>query len=169
MNLDPELYPDVGLQPLAFYAITLKPDNAHQYIGFKDFPLRMERFTQNLIKHIRPLKSISYLLWTELSTPYDSFSKGCNHFPRLHNHGIIQIHNMHDFLVHEYIKLTKIGTVHLSVINSMSSWFNYCTKQQRLVRTPKFYTSPEFVKGIKNIIKYETSVPDKTPVKPAPY
>lgn len=156
MNLDPKLYPDVGLHPLIYYAITIKPDNGSQYIGFKDFPLRLERFKKHIKKHIENIKSIDYVIWTELSTPYESLSKGHQHFPRLHNHGIIQIHDMHEFLIHDYIKLTKIGAIYLEPIQSMTNWYHYCTKQQRLVKTPKFYSNPDFVKGIMNIINFET-------------
>lgn len=170
MNLDPQLYPDVGLHPLVFYAITIKPDNSNQFIGFKDFPLRLERFKQHFKKHIEKVNSIDYIIWTELSTPYDSLVKGHNHFPRLHNHGIIQIHNMHEFLIHDYIKLTKIGSVKLEPIRSLLSWYNYCTKQQRFIKTPKFYTTIDFVKGIKNIINYERRVTGclHPPIKEAP-
>lgn len=170
MNLDPQLYPDVGLHPMVYYAITIKPDNSAQYIGFKEFPLRLERFKHNFKKHIEKVKSIDYLIWTELSTPYESFKSGHHHFPRLHNHGIIQIHDMQEFLLHDYIILTKIGSIYLEPIQSMLSWYNYCTKQQRLIKTPKFYTSKDFVLGINNIINFERGLqgaPHPPPVRPS--
>lgn len=157
--MDDEKFPDIKYKPLTYYAITLNPKNSYQFTSAKDIQFRLQKYVTAMRRLLNPIHSISYLLWNELSEPNSSYDKdGRDHIPRLHMHGIIMIHDVGEFLLKDYVTFSLIGNIKIHRIDSMSNWFNYCTKQQQMFEFPLFCNSKDFARSIKIQIKSETGV-----------
>lgn len=161
-----ENYPNINFHPLTYYTITIKPPNNFQYIGIKDIQHRLARYTDFMRKQLQNINSISFVLWTELSMPFNSHTKFGETFPRLHQHGFFMIHHLQQFLLHDYIKLTNIGHVYITEVSDLKGWYDYCTKQQQVIDFPKFYNSIDFVKSLKSHINGSQGAPHPPPKVP---
>jgi len=132
--MSPQLYYNPGM-----YAITLSPDDKHQY---NCDPGRMHKFRVHVNEEMLSLPGdgIDYVLHTELSEPCKSYDKGMDKWPRLHCHGIINFRNydsVKNFLLNHFYRLSKVNNIYIKPIKDMDKWHAYCTKQHLIMKTPR--------------------------------
>lgn len=114
------------------YAITVNPDDTHQYNGVQD---RMKLFKDyvNALFLCLPQYGIDYKLYIEISECLINNERNNKRpFPRLHVHGFI-LFSSHDsikswLLFHSY-RIGKHNDMMIKVIVD-EQWTSYCTKQQ---------------------------------------
>lgn len=125
-----------GFLQKGYYAITIAPDDKHQYVG-KGPNERLDRFRSYIYEQcvFLPNMGVNYSLNIEVSEPV-TLSKS----PRLHVHGIIKL-NSHKavlhFLLAGYDKLIADSHGHpsqvvIKPITDVALWKKYCFKHQDL-------------------------------------
>lgn len=134
MKLSPSNFLEKG-----FYAITINPDDKHQYFGKKD---RLKLFRDFLHAQLLQLSEwhIDYSLCLELSEPKNN-SKFSKNGPRLHVHGIIRFKatlSIKNFLLMGIYNITRYSNYDLDTIEDMQIWYNYCHKQQHIMKEKEF-------------------------------
>lgn len=119
-----------------WYAITIKPDDKHQYFGKVD---RLQKFRSHVHEAFLFLTGyhIDYTFNIELSEPKTN-EKWSKNGPRLHLHGIIRFKStlsIKNFLLHGIYNLTRWCLYDLDTIGHMDIWYNYCHKQEHIMNT----------------------------------
>ena len=117
------------------YAVTINPDDKHQYFGKAD---RLQLFRTTCHNGLLFLRSIhvDYHLYIELSEPKNN-SQGSKNGPRLHLHGILKFRStlsIKNFLLHGIYNLTRWSNYDLDTIKDLDIWKAYCQKQQHIMK-----------------------------------
>jgi len=106
-----------------WYAISINPDDSHQYMTEKEYTKRLKLFVDNqkiiLNRILQPLK---YELYLEVSP-----------VGRLHWHGYIKYNNIETlkrFYLTQVIKLKHISTFEIDTMNG--KWDAYVVKQYKI-------------------------------------
>ena len=111
------------------YAITINPDDKHQFV---DEPDRLEKITKYWTKLLQKY-SLEYNLYAEISTPKNSKS-----FPRYHFHGIISFRtrgHLRRWYNNTYRELSKISYFDIDTIDDILHWQTYCSKNEAIMKT----------------------------------
>lgn len=121
------------------YAITINPDDKHQYYKVPD-PLvqvwkeRLEAFQKSwktTFYKMFDMYETTYNMRIEISEPLD----GSDAVPRLHFHGIIRFDTdnaIMEFLLVNLRALKTMSRVKIKPIDDIEIWYNYCMKQSYL-------------------------------------
>ena len=121
-------------KPHTWYALTINPDNSHQYLDDKDN--RIEKvctYIQNY--HLIKLKdNADWILYTEISSPSEDNKKGVT---RIHFHGKIRFTTPQGLLswymyIHNGLK--TVSMVKMDVISEDEKWEQYSTKNKLIMQ-----------------------------------
>lgn len=110
------------------YAITINPDDLHQY---NEYDLRFSRFMDFWNKFIQKLPFI-YEMYIEISNP--DCSMKC---PRIHMHGIITFNTyqqLNMFYSKYYYELSKKSMFLIKPIDNIIKWSKYCIKNHEIMK-----------------------------------
>lgn len=146
-QIDCSLFYNIG-----FYAVTISPDDAHQYVGKED---RMKLFRQYWYEMFLCYKykyNIDYHFELELSEPRNIKTPSYNG-PRLHLHGIICFNknsSIKGFLLEQYYKITKSALLDIDTLDNIDVWYNYCTKQNHIMKEPPLSNHEDLWQKLKN-------------------
>lgn len=125
------------------YAITISPNDCHQFFGKPNRLNRCKSFIHEQFIHLTNF-NIHYTLYAELSEPRDNtISKNG---PRIHFHGIIYFGNpkaVRQFLLYEWYLLSRYSKFKIDTINDIKVWHAYCIKQQMVMNTHIIYSGLE--------------------------
>lgn len=151
---DPTVFYDKGS-----YAITINPDDKHQWDGKFD-RLQLFKNWMNELMLPLPVKGIEYYLNVELSEPNESIVKGSIKKPRLHCHGYIVFRSkkaVRAWLLTEFYRVSKESHVFIKRIDNWDKWFTYITKQQHIMDTSPITNCDDLVKRITPVTSDEES------------
>lgn len=118
------------------YAITFAPNDKYQRFRQKDRWYKCFQTTREIFMMIDEATrndegpGLRYELYQEISEPLQMRDGKAG---RIHYHGIIIINNYHvwrSLLTYWISQLTVHGIIDLDTIESMDTWYEYCTKQQ---------------------------------------
>ncbi len=117
------------------YSITLNPSNDYQFFNRIDrLGLVKELYTKQLKIGQLVHHNIQYKLYVEISEPRGSCK--CKYDgPRVHFHGTVTFKTKNDltyFLLFQFRRICKLGTLDIDTIKDKKHWLKYCTKQHIL-------------------------------------
>lgn len=135
---------EYGLRPQRWYAITINPNNDHQYIctaqrerhSWKERLSSFTSYWQSYFEKKLTLYDIDYYLHIEVAEKLSdkkNVRKHCK-INRLHFHGKIRFRTVdaiNQFLLIELMLLRSYSTVEIKPIKD-TGWEKYCTKQEYL-------------------------------------
>lgn len=142
----PQEYPSDMVDLNVWYAITINPDNKHQYIEYKRD--RLEYVYAYLLNyHMLKLSDYSdYILYPEISTPKEDNKRGIT---RIHYHGKIRFTKTEGiFIWYMYVlnNLKSISVVKFDTIANAKTWENYIAKnKQQMIMLCKFAKVPYYM------------------------
>lgn len=135
---------EYGLQPEYWYAITINPDNSHQYVctaqrerhSWKERLSNFTKYWQGYLETRFSLNDIDYYLHIEVAQKLSDKKNARTYckINRLHFHGKIRFRTLdalNQFLLVELMLLRSHSTVEIKPIKD-TGWEKYCTKQQYL-------------------------------------
>lgn len=115
------------------YAITIAPDDQHQYF---DHDSRLKMFYEYYKKKINKLHcSSKVIMFLECTNPKDTRS-------RLHLHGVLNFTDIgvYKFYIYHWNALVKTAKVKVYPIKNDTTWYNYITKNLRTMKgLSKYY------------------------------
>lgn len=118
-----------------YYAVTVNPDDQHQYCGKPDRIQRVRNMYYDTMVSWAQYK-IDYKFYTEISEP-KMINGGIG--PRVHLHGWVKFNSnkgIKKFLCDELYKLSRGGIVDIDTIDDLVIWEKYITKQQHIIQLP---------------------------------
>lgn len=120
-----------------WYAITINPQDQHQYFGKEQRFNAFKNFWNTQFLTFPSMK-IDYHFNIELSEPQKLMHNSGG--PRLHMHGIIRFntnHSIFKFLLNVLGELNKYGIIDIDTISDMKYWLAYITKQEHIFKCSK--------------------------------
>jgi hypothetical protein len=126
--VEPEVPKPDLIQPNQWYALTIAPDDMHQYFKSNDRPDRFKQYWKQILKKLETSSTV--VAYMEPSHPKN------NNLSRLHFHCFIKFSptGVAKWYMHHYNKLADVSQVCLKPIDSMTKWKNYCTKNEYFIQ-----------------------------------
>lgn len=125
-NKNPEVCKDM-LDLDTTYAITINPNDEHQYFGDRDNRLeKVCTYMQNF--HLTKIANMEYILYPEISTPSGAVKGQCT---RIHFHGVIKFttyESLSKWYITAYNRLVKVAMVKVKPIDNIDKWTKYYQK-----------------------------------------
>lgn len=118
------------------YAITINPDDCHQYFNKKD--RRIRHINTYFVNHFftKWKETIDFQLFPEFSNPWRSYtaSKYQNKHVRYHWHGVIFFKDTSRWYEYLYNDLIKVAQIEIDTIDDEKYWADYCTKNKESMK-----------------------------------
>lgn len=117
-----------------YYAITINPDDKHQY--FHDGGQRFSNFINHANDYYfcrLKQNEIDYVLHPEISEPRDNIQYAGS--PRLHFHGVVYLKSKQSilhFLLQFLVKVSSFAMYKIEPLKDSYKWESYCKKQSFL-------------------------------------
>lgn len=124
---------DLKYKKNTVYAVTIQPDDKHQY--FRS-PTRFSKFLDHMNSLLVPLISskIDFYFIIELSEPIGTVT---GQGSRLHLHGVINLkatESVYRFLLNHLSDFLLCGRLEISEVHDLDAWWTYIHKQKTIFK-----------------------------------